>query len=429
MRRILDTLTSRRTSIALMAFVAVFGALGAWVPQSSNTDAATMASWEARNPAIAGIADTLGLHAVFSSWWFLVALGVFALALAAATVRIIADARRWQRGAARPARTELPRASAEEIVLRARAAGFRERRTDGPARVFVRHGIGVWASAVLHVGLLISLVAAAIALALTSGAILDLSVGEVRMPGDEYYAIEDASSPPEFGSPMRLDGIATEVWPSGGLKEVSASLSTLGDDGIWTPRTVRINHPLRLNGNTIYAQPGEFGDAVLLILTTADGTQYPVRMEFFFAEEGQFVYAEEPLTIEGAAIEGRWDPYGIRDAKPLGLRPAGDRSATPVTLAPGESAVVAGLSIEFVGTTQWARFIVQREPGVTLLLLGFAIIGLGSVMLYAWIPRELVLEETDEGVRYSWHAARMSRAYLSERDAILGLESPADEDT
>jgi len=40
----------------------------------------------------------------------------------------------------------------------------------------------------------------------------------------------------------------------------------------------------------------------------------------------------------------------------------------------------------------------------------------------------LCSEETDGGVRYSWHAWRMSRAYLSERDEILGLGSDAGKD-
>lgn len=411
-----------------MAFVAVFGALGAWIPQSSLGYGDVLAIWREKNPLVARIADALGLYGIFSSWWFLTILGVFALALGVATVRMIGAAWRWQRGAVRQPRTVLPGSSIDETALRARSAGFRERRLPGSARVFVRHGVGVWASAVLHVGLLVSLVAASVALSLTGGAILDLSVSEVRMPGDDYYSVGDASSPPEIGLPIRLDDIETEVWPSGALKAMSATLSTLGDDGMWTPRTVRVNHPLRMSGTTIYAQPGDFGEAAFLIFTAADGTEYPVRMEFLLAEEGQFVYTDEPFIIGGVAIEGRWDPYTIRDPKPLGLRPADDDSAAPVTLAPGETATVAGLSVEFVGTAEWARFIVQRSPSAIPLFLGFAIIGLGSLMLYTWIPRELVLEVTDEGVMYSWHAMRMPRAYLAERDAILGITPDAGEE-
>ena len=427
MRRILDTLTSRRTSIALMAFVAVFGALGAWIPQSSLGNADALAIWQQNNPLVARIADALGLYAIFESWWFLAALGIFAVALAIATVRLIRIAWILWRGPGREPHTLLPGASAGLIIERAQQAGYRTRAGSSGRPVLARHRLGVWASSVLHVGMLLSLVWAALLLGTTTGAIADFSLTEVREPGMQYYAVEDATDPPELGVPWRFDGMDVTTWSSGVLKEVSATLSFLDGD-VWVERISSVNHPLRIHGHTIYTQPDEFGDAVLLRIIDAEGTEHRIRMDFYFTGQGQVTYTDAPYAVGGVSIEGRWDPYGVRDTKPLGLRPAGDSESEPVTLAPGDTAQVAGLTVEFVDTAEWARFIVQRSPSVLPLFLGFAIIGLGSLMLYAWIPRELVLEETNEGVRYSWHAARMARAYVSERDAILGLESPADED-
>jgi len=420
MRRILDTLTSRRTSIALMAFVAVFGALGAWIPQSSLGYDDILATWQQKNPLLARIADVLGLHAIFESWWFLTALAVFAVALAVATVRLVRDSWRLWCGPGRTPRTLLPGASAGPIIERAHQAGYRTRAGSSSRSVLTRHRIGVWASSVLHVGMLLSLVWAALLLATTTGAIADFSLGEVREPGMTYYAVEDAADPPELGVPWRFDGMDVTTWPSGALKEVSATLSFF-DGGAWVERTSSVNHPLRIKGHTIYTQPGEFGDAVLLRVIDAEGVEHRIRMDFYFTEHGEATYTDAPYAVGGASIEGRWDPHGVRGPKPLGLRPAGESAAEPVTLAPGDTAQVAGLTVEFVDTAEWARFIVQRSPSVTPLFLGFAIIALGSLMLYAWIPRELVLEDANEGVRYSWHAARMSRAYVSERNAILGI--------
>ncbi|MHB1135883.1 MAG: cytochrome c biogenesis protein ResB [Coriobacteriia bacterium] len=428
MRRILDILTSRRTSIALMAFVAFFGALGAWIPQSSLGYADALVIWQSKNPLAARIADAFGLYAIFSSWWFLTALAIFAVVLGVATVRMLRDAWHASRSSGRGPRTLLAGAETSRILERARSAGYRDRSASGDRHVLTRHGIGMWASAVLHVGLLLSLVWAALMLAYTRGAIADFSQGEIREPGAPYYSVEDPEMLPEVGVPWRFDGMETTIWPTGSLKEASASLSFLKDDGTWRQRTSSVNYPLRINGNTIYVQPFQFGDAALLRIVDGAGTEHLMRMEFYFVEPGEVTYAEEPLTIADTAIEGRWDPSGVRDAKPLGLRPAGDDTATPITLVPGETATVADMTVEFVDTAQWARFIVQRSPSAIPLFLGFAIIGLGSLMLYIWIPRELVLKATDEGVMYSWYAARMSRAYLSERDAILGLDSDADKD-
>jgi len=428
MRRLLDVLTSRSTSIALMAFVAVCGAIGAYIPQSSPGREATIAAWRARNPLLAGVADALGLHAIFSSWWFLAMLAVFAVVLGIATLRMLAGAWRAWSGEGRVARTAIAGVSADDIAARARAAGYRQRRVAGDARVFARHRVGVWASAILHVGMFVSLIAAAVALGSTRGAILDLSEGEVHSPGDAYWAVEDAQAVPEIGVPIRFDGVTVATWPGGGLREVSATLSTRDGRGSWTPRVVSVNHPLRLNGHTIYAQPGEFGDAAFVVFRTDEGVEHPVRIEFPFIEQGDVAYTEEPYDVGGVAVEARWDPYAVRAAEPLGLRPAGDDSSEPVTLAEGGTGTVAGLTVEYIGTAQWARFIIQREPGMTVLLIGFSIIALGSLMLYGWIPRELVLVETGDGVLYGWHAARMSRAYVAERDAILGLDAGPGED-
>lgn len=428
MRRLLDMLTSRRTSIALMAFVAFFGALGAWIPQSSlgNTDA--LAAWQGRNPLVARIAETLGLYDIFSSWWFITVLGIFGIALGVATARMLRDAWHASRSSGRTPRTESRGDALEAVLDRARALGYRERLATDGRHVLTRHAIGAWAPAVLHVGMLISLVWAVFMLGTTRGAIADLTQGEVREPGDAYHSVEDPELLPEVGVPWRFDGMEVTMWPAGGLKSLTAKLSFL-DGETWVERATSVNRPLRIKGHTIYAQPSDFGDAALLRVVDAADDEHLIRVEFLFAEPGQVVYAEEPYVVADVALDARWDPYGVRDAKPLGLRPAGDSAAEPVMLTPGDTADVAGLTIEFVDTVQWARFIVQRSPSVVPLFLGFAIIGLGSLMLYLCIPREIVLEATAGGLRYSWHAARMPHAYLSERDAILGLDRASDEDT
>jgi len=45
------------------------------------------------------------------------------------------------------------------------------------------------------------------------------------VPGAEYYAVEDATDPPELGVPWRFDAMDVATWPSGVLKDVSARLS------------------------------------------------------------------------------------------------------------------------------------------------------------------------------------------------------------
>ncbi|MBN1153082.1 MAG: cytochrome c biogenesis protein ResB [Dehalococcoidia bacterium] len=401
-----------------MAFVAVFGALGAWIPQSPLGNTETLAIWQEKNPLVARVADAVGLYDIFSSWWFLGALAVLGVALGIATARMVGETWHIRSGGGRRPRTLLCGAPVEPIVQRAKEMGFRQRRSLDGRYVLTRHELGVWAPSVLHVGMLLSLAWATLMLSATNAGVVGFLQGEVRNPGSKYPTIVEASRPPELSVPWRFDGMEVSTWSSGLLKSVSATFSFFEGDA-WTERVSSVNNPLRFRGHTIYVQPGEFGDAALLRITDGAGAEHRIRMEFSFIEDDQPTYTA-PIMIGSAAIEGRWDPYGVRDTRPLGLRPAGDDSAEPVTLVPGETATVAGLTVEFVAVAQWARFIVQSSPSATPLFIGFAVIALGSLMLYAWIPRELVLEETAEGVRYSWHAARIPQSYLAERDAILG---------
>jgi cytochrome c biogenesis protein ResB len=416
--------------MALMAFVAICGAVGAWVPQGANVSPEAMASWEADNRVLVGITRALGLDHLFSTWWFLTALGVFALAMSIATVRMAAGAYRATDGPSVVPHAMVVGGSVDEVVERARAGGFRERRrTRAGLRVLVRHPLGLWGPTVLHAGMLVALLAALAASALTSQAILDLSQSEVRSPGDEYLVTESdvLGRVPELGRSVRFDDAKTETWPDGSLKSVTATLSISGDDDGWVAYTASPNDPLHLDGHTIYVLPGEFGDAAFLIVTAPDGAEYRIRTEFRFVPEGEAGYAQvAPAGVP--VIDARWDPHGVRGPVALSLRPAGDDEAEPVTVAPGETVEVGEYSVALVGMAQWMGFRIVRPYAIGVLFFGFGIIGLGSLMLYLWVSRELVLEQTTDGVRYGWRAARMGRTYLAERDAILGVAPDAGDD-
>lgn len=416
--------------MALMAFVAVAGAVGAWVPQRALVSPEAMASWEVDNPALAGASRALGLDALFSTWWFLVALGVFSLMLLVATARMAVEARRAIVGQAVAPHTTVPCVSADEMAERARTAGYHELRgTADGVRVFMRHRWGLWGPTVLHAGMVVALLAALAASALTSQAVLDLSEGEVRAPGDDYLVTEFdvLGRAPEIGRAMRFDGASTETWPDGSLKSVTATLSVLEGDAGWVAYQSSPNAPLSLHGHTIYVLPGDFGDAAFLAVTAADGTEYRLRTEFTFVPEGEAGYAQVvPAGVP--VIDARWDPHGVRGPAALSLRPAGDSGAEPVAVAAGETVEVGDYTVTLVGMAQWMAFRIVRPYAIGVLFLGFGIIGLGSLMLYLWVPRELVIEPSADGVRYGWRAARMGRTYLVERDAILGRAPDAGED-
>jgi cytochrome c biogenesis protein ResB len=422
MRRVLDAITSRATAIGLMAFIAVAGVIGAEVPQRAAVGSDQWAAWQTANPRLAAVVVAAGLDHIFSVWWFVTVLGVFGISLAIATTRMCRTAWRALRRTTdiplHTLRADLPIA---EVCERAVEAGYREKATDGDRRVFVRHAIGYWAPAVMHGGMLLALVAAAVASAFSSRALLDLTQGEVWEPGDAYYATDTGvfGSVPELGKMIRFDAMDVATWDNGELESVTARLSLGDENDEWVAAVSSVNTPLRLGGYTLYVRPDQFGDAALVLVTTPEGVTTPMRISFPFAGSGAVSYTS--VYLDGQVVlDARWDPSGVRAANPLAFRPPGDDASVPVTLAQGDVVSVNDLTVEYVSDAQWARFIIVKPHAIGVLFLGFAIIGLGALMLYLWIPRMLVVEPAEGGVRYQWRSARMGRAYLLERDFILG---------
>lgn len=428
MQRFLDRLVSRRTSIALIALVACVAVVGAVIPQRPSTAPAEFAEWTAANPGIAGLAAVLGLDDVFSAWWFLGLLAIFAFALAVATWRMVSALLRSTRGIPAAPKTPLPGVELEVMRRRALSEGYRVRSANAELLVFEKHSLGAWGAAVLHAGMVITVVAGLIASGGTSRAVMDLSVGELRSPGDQYLSVENGAfgTEPEIGRPLRLDGIATTTWPNGELRSMTATVAVMNADGTWETHTGSADTPLLLHGHTIYLQAGEFGDAAFLeIADPAEPEPARRRMEFLFTQPGAQSYSD--VLVGERAIEGRWDPQMIRGEKPLALRIAGEDAAEPVLLAEGETGEVGSFKVTYADSGQWARLIVVKPRAIEALFAGFGIIAIGSLMLYLWVPRRLVIAEDEAGLRYRWVPTRMSAAFEDERDRILGLGVPGED--
>lgn len=418
-----------------MVFFALVGAIAATVPQRATTSVDGIAAWKAAHSAFAPIVDLLGLDRAFSTWWFLATLALFALSLGIATTRMWRAALRRARGEDMSPRTHVPGLTFDEARERALALGYRSVRGgagSGAATAIrlVRHRMGWWGSTVLHVGMLVVIVAGLVSAALTARAVVDLSQGEVWSPGDPFLAEETGpfAAPADPGHAIRFDSATTTAWPTGELKSLTIELSLATASGAWQPATTSVNRPLRANGHIIYASPGEFGPAGFVVLRGPGVPEARLRLEFPFVPRGSAGYTD--IQPDGwPRIDARWDPDGVRGEKLLAMRLLDDAGTEHrVELDPAETGELGPYTAEFEIEGQWARLIVVRPVGVWLLFLGFAVIGIGSLMLYLWVPRELVLEHHPAGVQYSWRAARMPRSYAGERDEIIAPASQSAEE-
>lgn len=424
--KLMDRLASRRVSLAWMLFVAATGVVGASVPQRATTSKAALEAWMSARPALAPIVAALGLDHVFSTWWFLAALVLFTLSLSVATSRMVREAARHTRR-----RFSVPTALARDVdladtVSRALELGYKEsaraESANGIKVRLTRHRLGWWGTTILHAGMLMVVLAAAASAAFSARAVIDLSQDEVWASGGSLLAEESGllASPLDLGRPLRLEDVQTSTWENGELRALRLDLSVGDGAGGWNAVSTSVNSPLRIGPHTLYASSGEFGDAAFLRVKGPTVPETRARMEFGFVPGGAPAYADIALP-DLPTIEGRWDPEHAKSDDLLTLRYT-DASGTEhrAGLSPGESAALGTYNVEFALRGVWARVIVVRAFGVTLLFLGFAVIGLGSLVVYAMVPREIVLADDPEGVRYAWCAARMGRSYAIEREGILG---------
>jgi cytochrome c biogenesis protein ResB len=79
-------LGSAKLAIGLMIYLGIVSFVGTLMPQGSSKDPRVIA-WAAANPQWQGWAQTLGLHAVYTSWYFLVGAALLALCTAVCATR------------------------------------------------------------------------------------------------------------------------------------------------------------------------------------------------------------------------------------------------------------------------------------------------------------------------------------------------------
>ena len=426
-KRILDTLTSRRVSVALMVFVAGAGLVGALVPQRANNSLTAFEAWQLENPTYSGVADALQLDRVFSSWWSLLGLVIFFLSMSIATGRMLVLARRRWRGVVPGRPTPLDGTTFETTIAAAKSLGYRQVSSSADGIRFARHRIGWWGPALMHLGMVVALVAGIVSSGFDAHGVLDFSVGEIHRPGDEYLYQESGllGGPPQVGSALRLDGVEAELWETGEVRFLTAVISVLGEDGVWTRYESSANEPLAIGSYMVYVSPTEFGDASFVQFSGDEVPDLALRLEFPETPAGQVTYfnAQPP---DWPLIESRLDPSGVRDdseGKPLAIRIQEGDVIHQAALAIGETAEFGPYSATLVAQADWARLVVVRPVWIEAIFLGFAIICLGSLMIYLYVPRELYLVHDEDGhPAYSWRAARMPRAYVDELDAILGRD-------
>jgi hypothetical protein len=181
----------------------------------------------------------------------------------------------------------------------------------------------------------------------------------------------------------RLERFSRDVWEDGSLRGLESRLTLVrpaGDE----PRTLRVNHPARVGGLSLY-QSAYHGVAVTLSLREAG--RPPVLTHFLL---------DAPTRPDRPAVGGAefpTTPYTVR----LWLKPGRPvwsvvrrwgRVVYAGPLSGDRPAALPDGALGFVGLRPWSGLVAASDPGAGGAVLGFAVCVLGAAMGAAGFGKE-----------------------------------------
>ncbi len=363
------------------AEVAAFGvaaAVVASIPQAPYDE--EIAGFAARWPRLGAATGALRLHEVSTSGWF---LAVVALCLAS-LVAVQVDqwrrlARLWRAALAPGAFARAPFRA--EYPLAGRVP---------PAPRFTTTGrLGLLGSPTFHLGLVVVVAAALVRLLTFRDGIVRAVEGEVIASAPGAFAPERGgwlSRPLALASPVRIDRIQPEHYPSGALRDLSIRAAVLASGAPEERRSFAVNAPLEMGDATVYVG-SRWGAISVLEWRTSSGVEpVPVWLDPASAEL-------RGGARPGGGLEVRMRTGGEGELASAELRVLRDGVLLSVNeVSPGaELPVGAGESLRVASLARWALLKASVDPSRPIFFAGIAI-GIVGVVLMLGVAR------VDEGV-------------------------------
>jgi cytochrome c biogenesis protein len=244
--------TSVKVAIVLLILLIGASVAGTLIPQQRSPE-----EYAARYGQLAGLFEGLQLTRLYSSFWFIALLSLFAVNIAVCTLarlspklhrafrpRFETEPRHLQAMSAKDKlRLPLPLDGARSLVAgELRRRHYRVRVSEAPGRVHLsahKRIAGIFGSDVVHVGLLVILAGGIVSGLAGRRADLTLRVGQT-VPV------------PEAGFALRLDEFTTDLYPDGSVRDWKSRLAVIEDGRPVLDRTIEVNHPLAHRGFVFY---------------------------------------------------------------------------------------------------------------------------------------------------------------------------------
>jgi len=242
----------------------------------------------------------------------------------------------------------------------------------------------------IHMGLLMVILAAALKALFGVEAVVDVMEGETLPPTSTAWAVHKTGllvSPLRVANPITLESVEARRYPEGDLKSLAVGLSLAGLDAT-APREVgmALNQSVDSSGIRIFAS-SDYGPAALMEWREASGTTCRtavlLKHERGHRFEGEWVGAGG----ERAYLRAEVNPSGIRPTK-VEVRVMRDTSLLFTgTVRAGETVTLpSGGTLVMHGIPFWVRLHANRDPALWLIYLGFSLVLLGVTVRFTLPP-------------------------------------------
>jgi cytochrome c biogenesis protein len=435
--------TSIKVAIVLLIILIAASILGTLIPQGR-----TGQEYLVRYGQLGGIFQKLQFTRLYQSFWYIAILALFSLNIIICTlvrlspklhrvfrpkcdldpksVQVLKVKDKIKMALAPPAAVQAVKAELGHHHYR-----VREQAAEKKNCLLARKRIlGIFGSDVVHVGLLIIL----------AGGIIS---GLAGVRGSLILSENQTLPVPQAGFSVRLDKFITELYPDGNVKDWKSELTIIEGDKPVLQKSVEVNHPLSYKGFVFY-QSGygsdwEKPELQVWLKKKSD----PGYIKTIWLRVGQ------PIAVEGEDITltaTRFLPDFVLDEKnqpsTRSLEPKnpaalirGERGGTEVFSGwifakfPDFAQMHQAQESEFkpelkdVKAPQYSVLQTAKDPGVSLIWVGCAVLMLGLFLAFYWPTREIrfVLEESQgkTEIAAGGISAKSREAFQTEFESIM----------
>ena len=431
-RRLRSILLARITVLALLLLNLLVVSLAAIVPQRIGTSNHEFERWQEEHLTWIPLLDRFGLDHIFSTPWFAILLTLTLVALLCSLMSQIRAA--WHQTFTLGAREgkgpwqhfSIPYEVVGHLLRR---SGYWQIKADERQIRYLKNPWGYWGNPMLHGGMVVTLTAALLMALTQQRGLLQLNEGEVHGADEAWTYSEHGPFAPAISFPeaIQLVYLLPEFWAgSDELKGLSCGVRFVAPgQGRESRLTLSSDTVVTRLGFRIYQGVG-FGYSFTVELSPTTGERQTLRLAIQQPERkgmagyGNFRIHGVPYVLKAKYLLDHASAGERQGVNTLALRLAdGAQALGELTLAPGGSGKLGPYQVRLLEVRRWGSMVITRLRGLVGVFVGFALIIVGSSLIYLFPVREVLLVREGDGVLLCWRPGRFALFHQNEHERLL----------